>query len=33
MGENAHQFVKQQFSSQEVTKKLLDFFKQQLAAA
>lgn len=33
IGDNAHQFAKQRFSSREVSSKLLDFFKQHLAAA
>lgn len=32
IGDNAYQFVKRQFSSQEVASKLLDFFKQHLAS-
>ena len=33
IGDNAYQFAKRQFSSHEVTKKLLDFFQQHLSAA
>ena len=32
IGDNAYQFAKKQFSSHEVTNKLLDFFKQHLAS-
>jgi polysaccharide biosynthesis protein PslH len=32
IGDNAQQFAKRQFSSQEVVKKLLEFFQQHLAA-
>lgn len=33
IGDNAQQFAKQRFSSREVTKKLLEFFQQNLIAA
>ena len=33
IGDNAHQFAKRQFSSQEVVRKLLGFFQQNLVAA
>lgn len=33
IGDNAHQFAKRQFSSQEVVKKLLEFFQKHIAAA